>query len=68
MTTSSDGVRRRINTDARFTIRGLSDQFARDKRTSDEALIRAALAEAYSLGYEDGINSQKETANGFPQA
>ena len=67
MTTSFDGEHR-ITREGLYAIRDLTQQFARDKRESEETLLRVALAAAYQLGFEAGFNSQKEIAHGFPQA
>lgn len=64
----SDGEPRRLSLDARYAIRDLSKQIIKDKRSSEESILRVALAEAYELGFADGLNSQKEIADGFPQA
>lgn len=68
MTTSPTGARTRAPIEARFAIRDLSHKFAVNKRTAEDNLLRAALFEAYQLGFEAGFNAQEETANGFPQA
>lgn len=66
--TTSFGGERRITREGLYAIRDLTQKFVRDKRESEETLLRVALAEAYQLGFEAGFNSQKEIANGFPQA
>lgn len=69
MTTSpSDGAGRRIQREDLYAIRDLTQNFVRSKRSSEESLLRVALAEAYQLGFEAGLNSQQEIAHGFPQA